>query len=155
MEILKKNHKKKIIIGGMILVSLISIFTLYYTKEEKIFLKLSDIVLSKAFRYIGFNSCVLKERGNSADVYAESKKHKYSLVIDAKSFRMSRTAKNQKDFKISALSKWRGNEDYSVLCSPYFQYPINRSQIYSQSLEHNVCLLSWEHLIFLIENKRK
>ena len=28
-----------------------------------------------------------------------------------------------------------------------------KSQIYKQSLEKNVCLLSWEHLIFLIENK--
>ena len=75
------------------------------TTEEKAFAKLSDIVLARAFREIGLNSDVLKTRGNSADVYAESKIHKYSLVADAKSFRMSRTAKNQKDFKI--LSKNR------------------------------------------------
>lgn len=73
--------------------------------EEKLFSKVSDIVLSRAFIEIGLNSKVLKERGNSADVFAESKFHGYSLVADAKSFRMSRTAKNQKDFKINSLSK--------------------------------------------------
>ena len=125
------------------------------TTEEKAFSKLSDIVLARAFREIGLNSDVLKTRGNSADIYAESKIYKYSLAADAKSFRMSRTAKNQKDFKIDALSKWKKNEDYSILCSPYFQYPSKKSQIYKQSLEKNVCLLSWEHLIFLIENKIK
>lgn len=125
------------------------------TTEEKAFSKLSDIVLARAFREIGLDSEILKTRANSADVYAESKIHKYSLVADAKSFRMSRTAKNQKDFKIDALSKWKKNEDYSILCSPYFQYPSKKSQIYKQSLEKNVCLLSWEHLIFLIENKIK
>ncbi|WP_295155433.1 HindIII family type II restriction endonuclease [uncultured Brachyspira sp.] len=125
------------------------------TTEEKIFSKLSDIVLARAFREIGLNSYVFKKRGNSADVHAESKIHKYSLVADAKSFRMSRTAKNQKDFKINALSNWKVKEDYSILCSPYFQYPRKKSQIYKQSLEKNVCLLSWEHLIFLIENKIK
>lgn len=73
--------------------------------EEKLFSKVSDIVLSRAFIEIGLNSKVLKERGNSADVFAESKFHGYSLVADAKSFRMSITAKNQKDFKINSLSK--------------------------------------------------
>lgn len=116
--------------------------------EEKLFSKVSDIVLSRAFIEIGLNSKVLKERGNSADVFAESKFHGYSLVADAKSFRMSITAKNQKDFKINSLSKWKEDCEYSILCSPYFQYPKKTSQIYSQSMEVNVCLFSWEHFIF-------
>ena len=120
--------------------------------EEKLFSKASDAVLSRAFREIGLKSTVLKERGDSADVLAESPIHGYTLVADAKAFRMSRTAKNQKDFKVVALSGWRQDSDYAVLCSPYFQYPTKSSQIYSQALSHNVCLLSWEHLIFLIEN---
>ena len=65
---------------------------------------------------------------------------------------LSRTAKNQKDFKVVALSGWRNDYDYAVLCAPYFQYPSTASQIYAQALTNNVCLLSWEHLIFLIEN---
>lgn len=119
---------------------------------EKLFSKISDAVLARAFREIGLKSIVLKERGDSADVFAESPIHGYTLVADAKAFRMSRTAKNQKDFKVTALSGWRKDYDYAVLCSPYFQYPSSGSQIYAQALEHNVCLLSWEHLIYLISN---
>lgn len=119
---------------------------------EKLFSKASDAVLSRAFREVGLKSTVLKDRNNSADVLAESPVHGYTLVADAKAFRLSRTAKNQKDFKVSALSGWRKDADYAVLCSPYFQYPSKHSQIYAQALDHNVCLLSWEHLIFLIEN---
>lgn len=127
-------------------------FLAHDSTEEKLFSKASDFVLSRAFREIGLKSTVLKERGDSADVLAESPIHGYTLVADAKAFRMSRTAKNQKDFKVVALSGWRKDSEYAVLCSPYFQYPSKNSQIYSQAISHNVCLLSWEHLIFLIEN---
>ena len=120
--------------------------------EEKLFSKASDAVLSRAFREIGLKSTVLRERGDSADVLAESPIHGYTLVADAKAFRMSRTAKNQKDFKVTALSGWRKDAEYAVLCAPYFQYPSRSSQIYAQALHHNVCLFSWEHLIFLIEH---
>lgn len=123
--------------------------------EEKLFSKVSDIVLSRAFIEIGLNSEVLKQRSNSADVFAKSKFHGYSLAADAKSFRMSRTAKNKKDFKINSLNNWRGNSDYAILCNPYFQYPKKASQIYSQSMNYNVCLFSWEHFIFLIKNNIK
>lgn len=130
-------------------------FIAHDSTEEKLFSKASDIVLSRAFREIGLKSTVLKERGDSADVLAESPLHGYTLVADAKAFRMSRTAKNQKDFKVVALSGWRKDSEYAVLCSPYFQYPFKNSQIYAQAISHNVCLLSWEHLIFMIENEIK
>lgn len=120
--------------------------------EEKLFSKASDAVLARAFREIGLKATVLSERGDSADVLAESPIHGYSLVADSKAFRLSRTAKNQKDYKISALSAWRKDNDYAVLCAPYFQYPSKKSQIYAQALDNNVCLLSWEHFLFLISN---
>lgn len=120
--------------------------------QEKLFSKASDAVLARALREIGLKATVLKERGDSADVQAKSLYHGYTLVADAKSFRLSRTAKNQKDFKVSALSGWRKDSDYAVLCSPYFQYPTNKSQIYAQAVDNNVCLFSWEYLLFLIEN---
>lgn len=119
--------------------------------EEKVFSKASDCVLARAFREIGLKSVVLKARGDSADVMAESSIWGYTLVADAKAFRLSRTAKNQKDYKVVALSGWRQDSEYAVLCAPYFHYPSRSSQIYAQALSHNVCLLSWEHLIFLIE----
>lgn len=123
--------------------------------EEKLFAKMSDSVLSKAFQLLGLKSVVMTDRANAADVLAESEYHGYSLVADAKAFRLSRTARNQKDFKVSALSTWRQEMEYSVLCSPYYQYPSKRSQIYEQALKDNVCLLSWEHILFLIKHDIK
>jgi len=120
--------------------------------EEKLFAKASDAVLSRAFREIGLKSTILPERADAADVLAESNIFGYTMVADAKVFRMSRTAKNQKDFKVSALSGWRKDADYAVLCSPYFHYPRSQSQIYAQAIEYNVCLLSWENLIFMLKN---
>lgn len=123
------------------------------SSEEKLFSKASDIILSRIFRELGLKSSPLSERGDSADVYAESKFHNYSLVADAKAFRLSRTAKNQKDFKIAALSYWKKDSDYAILCAPYFQYPKHASQIYQQAIENNVCLLSWDHILFLLKNE--
>lgn len=123
--------------------------------QEKLFSKASDAVLARAFRELGLKATVLKERGDSADVQAESPFHGYTFVADAKAFRMSRTAKNQKDFKVTSLSGWRKDADFAVLCSPYFQYPTRNSQIFAQAVDNNVCLLSWEHLIFLIDNNIK
>ena len=129
------------------------------TTEEKLFAKASDAVLARAFREIGLKATVIKERADAADVIVESPIFGYTMVADAKAFRMSRTAKNQKDYKVVALSGWRKDADYAILCSPYFQYPKSQSQIYAQAIEHNVCLLSWEHLLVLIihgvrENKQ-
>ena len=67
--------------------------------EEKLFAKVSDAVLSRAFRELGLKSTVLSERADSADVIAQSDIYGYTLVADAKAFRLSRTAKNQKDFR--------------------------------------------------------
>ena len=84
-----------------------------------------------------------------ADVYAKT--NDYTLVGDAKCFRLSRTAKNQKDFKVSALDDWRRTGTYAVLVSPLFQYPVDRSQIYAQAISRNVTLLSLTHLKLLLD----
>lgn len=125
--------------------------------EEKLYSKTSDIVLARCFRLLGLASRALDERADSADILAESiSGYNYSLVADAKCFRLSRTAKNQKDFKVSNLSDWRGSEnEYAVLVAPYFQYPQSTSQIYSKALENNVCLLAWEHISILLEQNVK
>jgi type II restriction enzyme len=123
--------------------------------EEKLFAKTSDIALARAFREIGLKSTIIKGRADSADVQAESQLFGYTLVADAKAFRMSRTAKNQKDFKVGALSGWRKDANYAVLCAPYFQYPKSQSQIFAQSIENNVCLLTWEHFMFMIRHDIK
>ena len=122
------------------------------SSEEKLYAKVSDIVLAKCFQELGLKASVNKERANCADVFAKSQFHDYSLVGDAKSFRLSRTAKNQKDFKVKSMADWKGNNDYSVLVCPYYQYPKSKSQIYGQALDDNVTLFSWEYLSILLEN---
>lgn len=62
------------------------------------------------------------------------------------------TTFSRKDFKVKSMVDWKGDHDYAVLACPYFQYPKNSSQIYGQALDNNVCLLSWEHLLLLLEN---
>lgn len=122
------------------------------SSSEKLFSKASDCILARCFSELGMPSIAVNERGNSADIIARSN-HGYTLVADAKTFRLSRTAKNQKDFKIDTLSNWRGSEhDFALLVAPYFQYPNTVSQIYASALDKQVCLLSWEHILFLLEN---
>jgi type II restriction enzyme len=119
------------------------------SSEEKIWAKFSDIMLSKALNYLGIQAEVLGARGNSADVFGKATN--YTIVGDAKTFRLSRTAKNQKDFKVNALDSWRKGNNYALLASPLMQYPNTKSQIYAQAIEKNVTLLSYTHLHFLID----
>ena len=65
------------------------------SSEEKLYAKVSDILLVKCFQELGYKSTVNKERANCADVIAKSQYHNYSLIGDAKSFRLSRTAKTR------------------------------------------------------------
>ncbi len=119
--------------------------------EEKLYTKVSDILFAKALKEMNFTVQVLRERADCADIIVQSRFHKYSFVGDAKAFRLSRTAKNAKDFKVSSMDHWRGDCDYSVLACPYFQYPKSKSQIYKDALEKNVSLFSWEYIYILLK----
>lgn len=123
--------------------------------EEKLYTKTSDILFAKALKDLNLEVRVLRERSNCADIIAQSKFHGYSLVGDAKAFRLSRTAKNAKDFKVESMVHWRGDCDYAVLTCPYFQYPKSNSQIYKSALDGNVALFSWEYLYILLSERIK
>lgn len=126
------------------------------SSEEKLYTKVSDILFAKALKEMNFEVTVLRERSNCAGIIAQSKYHNYSLVGDAKAFRLSRTAKNAKDFKVDSMVHWKEDNDFSVLACPYFQYPKSNSQIYRSALNGNVSLFSWEYLyIILSENIRE
>lgn len=125
------------------------------SSEEKIYTKVSDIIFAKALKEMGYEVQVLRERADCADIIAQSHFHSYSLIGDAKAFRLSRTAKNAKDFKVNSMVHWRGDCDYSVLACPYFQYPKNTSQIYKDALDGNVSLFSWEILYILLKENVK
>jgi len=120
------------------------------SSEEKLWAKVCDILLAMAMNKIGIQADVIRARGNSADVLGKTKS--YTLVGDAKAFRLSRTAKNQKDFKITALEDWRRENTFACLVGPLKQYPNTRSQIYSQSVKNNVTLVSYTHLRFLLDH---
>jgi type II restriction enzyme len=122
------------------------------SSEEKIYTKASDAVVACAIHHLGLTTQVLAERADSADVVGQSKHHNYSFVADSKVFRLSRTAKNQKDFKIDSMNSWRGDCDYAVVVAPYYQYPSRRSAIYQKSVAHNVGLLGFEHLGFMLRS---
>ena len=118
------------------------------SSEEKLYSKYTDAVISEAFSTMGLNSCVLDARADAADVQART--GSYSLVADAKAFRLSRTAKNQKDFKVQAMDGWRDGLDYALVVGPIYQFPTRSSQIYQQSIARNVCILSYSHLAVLV-----
>lgn len=117
------------------------------SSEEKLYSKYTDCVLAEAFRSLGMQSLVLKERADAADV--EVVASDYSFVADAKAFRLSRTAKNQKDFKVQAMDGWKHGKHYAVVVCPIYQLPSSSSQIYQQATVRNVCIFTYSHLAML------
>jgi HindIII restriction endonuclease len=123
------------------------------TTEEKLYSKYTDILIAVALREIGLNAVVLAERADAADVEAATPSEaptEYALVADAKAFRLSRTAKNQKDFKVQAMDNWKRGKPFALVVCPLYQLPRSRSQIYEQAAARNVCLLSYSHLALLV-----
>ena len=118
------------------------------TSEEKQYSKYTDSILSFAYKSIGLKSVVLTERADVADVEAFAKK--YSFVADAKAFRLSRTAKNQKDFKVQAMDNWKHGKPYAMVVTPIYQLPSRSSQIYQQASTRNVCIFSYSHLSLFV-----
>jgi HindIII restriction endonuclease len=153
-EFLEKNIQlsKQDLSNNLIQMGVLPEVFAHDSSEEKNWAKLSDIILSQALNFLGIESEVLRARGNSADVFGKTKN--YTIVGDAKTFRLSRTAKNQKDFKIKALDDWRKENTFAILVSPLAQYPTNSSQIYTQAIEKNVTLLSYLHLQLLLESEK-
>jgi type II restriction enzyme len=118
------------------------------SSEEKLYSKYTDAIIAESLAAIGLKSAVITARADAADVQARG--GGYSLVADAKAFRLSRTAKNQKDFKVQAMDGWRNGLDFAVVVCPIYQLPNRTSQIYQQATARNVCILSYSHLGALV-----
>lgn len=118
------------------------------SSEEKLYSKYTDAVLCEAFKAIGIKSIVIKERADVADVEGFAKN--FSFVADAKSFRLSRTAKNQKDFKVQAMDRWKHGKTHAMVVCPIYQIPVKSSQIYEQASARNVCIFTYSHLSVLV-----
>jgi type II restriction enzyme len=118
------------------------------SSEEKLYSKYTDVVIHEAYTAMGFTSLVLKERADVADV--ECVCTDYSFVADAKAFRLSRTAKNQKDFKVQAMDNWKHGKPFAMVVCPVYQLPSRTSQIYQQAAARSVCICTYTHLAVLI-----
>ena len=118
------------------------------SSEEKLYSKYTDALLSASFTHIGLNSIVLSERADAADVEAATQD--YALVADAKAFRLSRTAKNQKDFKVEAMHGWKRGKPFAIIVCPIYQLPNRSSQIYQQAIARTVCIFTYSHLAVLV-----
>ena len=118
------------------------------SSEEKLYSKYTDAIISESLVAVGLRSSLINARADAADVQARGRD--YSLVADGKAFRLSRTAKNQKDFKVQAMDGWRNGLDYAVVVCPIYQLPTRTSQIYQQAIARNVCILSYSHLAALV-----
>jgi hypothetical protein len=118
------------------------------SSEEKLYSKYTDILLALAFEQLGLTSLVLTERADAADVECVSQN--LSFVADAKAFRLSRTAKNQKDFKINSMHTWKRGKPFAMVVCPLYQLPSSQSQIYQQASTMNVCIFSYAHLVVLL-----
>ena len=123
------------------------------SSQEKLYSKYTDSLLSLAYREMGLNSLVLSERADAADVEVVGKT--YSFVADAKAFRLSRTAKNQKDFKVQAMDNWKKGKDFAMIVCPIYQLPVRSSQIYEQASTRNVCIFTYSHLSLLLQYLKK
>lgn len=121
------------------------------SSEEKLYSKYTDALLCEAFKEIGLKSIVIKERADVADVEAYAKA--YNFVADAKAFRLSRSAKNQKDFKVQAMDGWKHGKKYAMVVCPIYQLPTRSSQIYQQASTRNVCIFTYSHLAMLVSFK--
>ncbi len=117
------------------------------SSEEKLYSKYTDVVIHEAYSAMGFTSLVLRERADVADV--ECVCDDYSFVADAKAFRLSRTAKNQKDFKVQAMDNWKHGKPFAMIVCPVYQLPSRSSQIYQQAAARSVCILTYTHLAVL------
>lgn len=117
------------------------------SSEEKLYSKYTDSLIAESFKAMGFKSLVLTERADAADVEVFAKS--YSFVADAKAFRLSRTAKNQKDFKVQAMDGWKRGKPYAMVVCPIYQLPTKSSQIYEQASARNVCIFTYSHLALL------
>jgi hypothetical protein len=112
--------------------------------EEMLYAKYCNALLARALRELG-----LEARVDAVEVFANF--DDYSLVGDAKAFRLSRPPKHQKDFGVEALNKRRKGARFACLVCPLYQYPSKGNQIYELAAECNVTLLSYAHIAFMIK----
>jgi hypothetical protein len=143
-----KNNGLSVLLGHIRLCGAIPEKYDHDSSEEKLYSKYTDVIIHEAYRFMGFKSIVLKQRADVADIECVS--DDYSFVADAKAFRLSRTAKNQKDFKVQAMDGWKHGKPFAMIVCPVYQLPARTSQIYQQAAARSVCISTYTHLAVLV-----
>lgn len=119
------------------------------SSEEKLWAKFSDMLLAKSLGFLGFETEVIIQRGDTGDVKATNQI--YSIIGDAKTSRLSLSTLNAKDLKIPSLDGWRGDDyQYSLMLASFGKFLRKKSRAYSEAVNHNVTIISYVHLSFLL-----
>ena len=121
------------------------------SSEEKLYAKYCDILIYAFFKLYGMEAKLVTTRGDYPDVIGKFA-NKYTIVADAKAFRLSRTALNPKDYKISALGRWREQAKANYACLVGSFFPKTRSRLFQEAVTHKVTLLSYAHLQFILSD---
>jgi len=119
------------------------------SSDEKLYAKYCDALLARALRELGLKARSILEGTDAAPVSANG--DDYSIVGDAKAFRLSRPPMHQKDFSVEAINKCRKGATFAFLVCPLYQYPSKPNQIYELAVKFNVTLLSYTHIGFMIK----
>ena len=119
------------------------------SSDEKLYAKYCDALLARALRELRLKARSILEGTDAAPVSANG--DDYSIVGDAKAFRLSRPPMHQKDFSVEAINKCRKGATFAFLVCPLYQYPSKPNQIYELAVKFNVTLLSYTHIAFMIK----
>jgi type II restriction enzyme len=96
------------------------------SSEEMLYAKYCQALLARALRELGLKARSILDRVGAADVSANG--DDYSIVGNAKAFRLSWHPKHQKDFNVEGLHKWRKGANFACLvCRLYLWLAVSLS----------------------------
>lgn len=116
--------------------------------EERLYGKYSDAVIHEAFKALGLDSRTQNRPGDAPGV--ECACDQFSFVAESVAFRMSRVARNQKDFDLRAIHRWKQGRPFGMLVAPINQLPFRFGQIYRDAALLAVLVCSYSHLAVLV-----
>ncbi len=116
--------------------------------EERLYRKYTDSVIHQAFKALGLDSRTQNRPGDAPGV--ECVCDQFSFVAESVAFRMSRVARNQKDFDLHAIHRWKQGRPFGMLVAPINQLPFRFGQIYRDAALLAILVCSYSHLAVLV-----
>ena len=115
---------------------------------ERLYRKYADAVIHEAFKALGLDSRTHNRPGDAPGV--ECACDQFSFVAESAVFRMSRVARNQKDFDLHAIHRWKQGRPFGMLTAPINQLPFRLGQIYRDAATLPILVCSYSHLAVLV-----